>query len=180
LLFWIKQGNDYYMIVVLTTDTKRFRLLLLVIMLSLGVEQAKQGWYFLIFHPSSKNDNSSPFLGDNNGVAAGMVMLIPIIVYFARTTQHAWIRRGYWFLLVGCLFRALTSYSRGAFLACAVLGGVHLLRTFQKLRALAGILVIVTIVLPVFQIRSGLAWTPYRPMRRMTRRLAGSTFGKSR
>jgi probable O-glycosylation ligase (exosortase A-associated) len=50
-------------------------------------------------------------------------------------------------LLVGCLFRALTSYSRGAFLACAALGGVHLLRSRQKLRALAGVIVIVTVVL---------------------------------
>jgi putative inorganic carbon (hco3(-)) transporter len=137
-----------YLIVVLTTDTMRFRLLLLVIVLALGLEQGKQGWYSLLLSSDSQNMNLIPFLGDNNGVAAGMVMLIPIIAYLARTTQHTWTRWGYWFLLVGCLFRAITTYSRGGFLACAALGSVYLLRTRQKLRALVGILVIIMVILP--------------------------------
>jgi putative inorganic carbon (hco3(-)) transporter len=78
-----------------------------------------------------------------------MVMLVPIIAYIAHTTPHVWIRRGYGLLIVGCLYRALSTYSRGAFLACAAMGGVYLLRSRQKLRAIAGIVVIVTIVLPV-------------------------------
>jgi probable O-glycosylation ligase (exosortase A-associated) len=138
-----------YLIVVLTTDLKRFRLLLLVIILGLGLDQARQGWYYLLLHPGSMNMNPVPFLGDNNGVGAGMVMLVPIIAYIAHTTPHVWIRRGYGLLIVGCLYRALSTYSRGAFLACAAMGGVYLLRSRQKLRAIAGIVVIVTIVLPV-------------------------------
>ena len=137
-----------YLIVVLITDTGRFRLLLLVMMLSLGLEQGKQGWYYLLFPPDSNNMNTIPFLGDNNGVAIGMLMLVPVAAYLARTTQHTWARRGYWFLLVGCLFRALTTYSRGGFLACGALGGVYLLRSRQKLRVLAGITVMVVIILP--------------------------------
>jgi probable O-glycosylation ligase (exosortase A-associated) len=150
--FWIeflKIITITYLIVVLTTDLKRFRLLLLVIILGLGLEQARQGWYYLLLHPGSMNMNPVPFLGDNNGVGAGMVMLVPIIAYIARTTPHVWIRRGYGLLIVGCLYRALSTYSRGAFLACAAMGGVYLLRSRQELRALAGIVVIVTIVLPV-------------------------------
>jgi probable O-glycosylation ligase (exosortase A-associated) len=150
--FWIeflKIITITYLIVVLTTDLKRFRLLLLVIILGLGLEQARQGWYYLLLHPGSMNMNPVPFLGDNNGVGAGMVMLVPIIAYIAHTTPHVWIRRGYGLLIVGCLYRALSTYSRGAFLACAAMGGVYLLRSRQKLRAMAGIVVIVTIVLPV-------------------------------
>jgi probable O-glycosylation ligase (exosortase A-associated) len=150
--FWIeflKIITITYLIVVLTTDLKRFRLLLLVIILGLGLEQARQGWYYLLLHPGSMNMNPVPFLGDNNGVGAGMVMLVPIIAYIAHTTPHVWIRRGYGLLIVGCLYRALSTYSRGAFLACAAMGGVYLLRSRQKLRAIAGIVVIVTIVLPV-------------------------------
>jgi putative inorganic carbon (HCO3(-)) transporter len=150
--FWVeflKIITITYLIIVLTTDLKRFRLLLLVIILGLGLEQAKQGWYYLLLYPGSMNMNPVPFLGDNNGVGAGMVMLVPIIAYIAHTTPRAWIRRGYELLLIGCLFRALTTYSRGAFLACAAMGGVYLLRSRQKLWALAGIVVIVTIVLSV-------------------------------
>jgi putative inorganic carbon (HCO3(-)) transporter len=149
--FWIeflKAMIITYLIVVLTIDTMRLHLLLLIIVLSLGSEQAKQGWVYLLFHPGSKNNEAVPFLGDNNGVAAGMIMLVPIIAYLARTTQHKWIRWGYWSLIIGCLFRALTTYSRGGFLGCAALGGVYLLRTRQKLRALIGILMIIMIILP--------------------------------
>lgn len=150
--FWVeflKIITITYLIVVLTIDLKRFRLLLLVIILGLGLDQARQGWYYLLLHPGSMNMNPVPFLGDNNGVGAGMVMLVPIIAYIAHTTPHVWIRRGYGLLIVGCLYRALSTYSRGAFLACAAMGGVYLLRSRQKLRAIAGIVVIVTIVLPV-------------------------------
>ena len=137
-----------YLIIILITDTTRLRLLLLVMGLALGLEQAKQGWYYLIFPPGVNNTNALPFLGDNNGVAVGMLMLVPIMAYLARTTQHTWARRGYWFLLIGCLFRALTTYSRGGFLACGALGVVYLLRTQQKLRALVGIIAVMMIVLP--------------------------------
>src|SRR5207247_2726291 len=128
LIQFVKAIVITYLIVILTTDIVRFRLLLLVMGLGLGVEQGKQGWVYLIFPPGSNNTNSLPFLGDNNGVAVGMLMLVPIIAYLARTTQRTWTRWGYWFLLVGCLFRALTTYSRGSFLACGALGGVYLLR----------------------------------------------------
>src|SRR6266446_7477426 len=49
--FWIEFLKTIiitYLIVVLITDTMRFRLLLLVIVLCLGLDQAKQGWYYLL------------------------------------------------------------------------------------------------------------------------------------
>ena len=136
-----------YLIVVLITDMTRFRLLLLVMVFALGLEQAKQGWYYLLAPANWGNVNPIPFLGDNNGVAVGMLMLVPIVAYLARTTQHTWARWGYWLLLVGCLFRALTTFSRGGFLACAALGGVYLLRTRHKLRLLVGMIAIAVLVL---------------------------------
>ena len=134
-----------YLIVVLITDMTRFRLLLLVMVFALGLEQAKQGWYYLLTPANWGNVNPIPFLGDNNGVAVGMLMLVPIVAYLARTTQHTWARWGYWLLLVGCLFRALTTFSRGGFLACAALGGVYLLRTRHKLRVLVGMIAIAVV-----------------------------------
>jgi len=54
----------------------------------LGVEAAKQGWVFLITSPGYANANPIPFLGDNNGVAVGMLMLVPVIALLAQTTQR--------------------------------------------------------------------------------------------
>ena len=75
-------------------------------------------------------------------------MLVPLVAYLAQTTTHKWGQRFYWFLLIGCLFRALTTYSRGGFLACLALGGMYLCRTRQKVRFLLGLCVLVMIVLP--------------------------------
>ena len=69
-----------YMMFVLIDDFQKFRLLLLVIVLSLSFEGAKQGWYYLLTNPGWPNPNPLPFLGDNNRVAVGMLMLIPTII----------------------------------------------------------------------------------------------------
>ena len=59
-----------YLMALLCSTTERFRIILITISMSLGFEQAKQGWARLIFSPGSRNDNSIPMFGDNNGVAA--------------------------------------------------------------------------------------------------------------
>jgi putative inorganic carbon (HCO3(-)) transporter len=139
-----------YLMVVLVTDTARFRLILLVMAFALGLEQAKQGLFYLVFPPDwgSGNPNPVAFLGDNNGVAVGMLMLVPIIGFLAQTTQRTWVRRFYGLFLVGVLFRALTTYSRGGFLACLGMGGVYWLRSKRKLRFLLSMVVLMAIVIP--------------------------------
>src|SRR5262249_44007321 len=106
-----------YIIVLLTTDRDRFRTVLAVIAISLGFECAKQAYAQLILAPGAQNNNSSPFLGDNNGIALGTMMLVPIIGALAQTATRKWERFGYWFLLVGVFMRGITTYSRGGFLA---------------------------------------------------------------
>ena len=115
--------------------------------LFLGVEAAKQGWVYLITSPGHANPNPIYFLGDNNGVAVGMLMLVPVIALLAQTTQRRWARFGFWILLIGVLYRALSTYSRGGFLACLAMGVAYGLRSRQKLRALFGIAIVVGIVL---------------------------------
>lgn len=138
-----------YLIVVLVTDFVKFRLALLILVLFLGVESAKQGWVYLITSPGwGANTNTIPFLGDNNAVAVGMLMLAPIVGFLAQTTQHKWLRMGFWLLLIGVLFRALSTYSRGGFLACIALGGAYWLRSRQKLRTLLGLVLIAAILVP--------------------------------
>jgi probable O-glycosylation ligase (exosortase A-associated) len=137
-----------YLMVVLITDMARLRLLFHVMVLALGLLQAKQGWYYLVSPSAGSNPNPIPFLGDNNGVAIGMLMLVPLVAYLAQTAESKWAQRFYWFLLIGCLFRALSTYSRGGFLACAALGGMYLLRSRQKARVLLGMFMIILVVLP--------------------------------
>jgi len=113
-----------YLIIVLTTDFVKFRLVILIMVLALGLEQSKQGWFYLLTSPGLVNNNPVAFLGDNNGTAIGMLMLVPLIGLLLQTTQN---KLGKWFfcvLLVGSLYRSLSTYSRGGFLAAIAMGGV--------------------------------------------------------
>ena len=149
-LYWqdfLKSTLITYLIIVLVNDLPQFRLVLLVMVLSLGCEGAKQGWIYLLTSPGGANANPSAFLGDNNGVAIGMAMLVPLCALLAQTTQRKWAQRFYWFLLVGILYRALSTYSRGGFLACLAMGGMYCLRSQKKLRTLLGMGIIIVAVL---------------------------------
>jgi len=138
-----------YIIVLLTTDRQRYRMVLTIIAISLGFEFAKQAYAQLIIAPGAQNSNVSAFLGDNNGIAVGTMMLVPVVAALAQTATRAWERIGYRFLLAGVFLRGITTYSRGGFLAAAVLGVFAVARSPHKFRALIGAAVLGGVVLTV-------------------------------
>jgi putative inorganic carbon (HCO3(-)) transporter len=73
---------------------------------------------------------------------------VPVIDFLAQTAQRKWARHFYRFLLVGVLFRAISTYSRGGFLACIALGAGYLFRSQQKFRVLIAMGVLLVVVLP--------------------------------
>ena len=124
------------------------RLVLIVIAVSLGFEAVKQGWVQMILNPGARNNNEIPFLGDNNLVAVGMAMLIPIIVALAETST-GWRKRAWQFANVGVFYRGLTTYSRGGFLSLGAIGAMLFWRSPHKLKTVAAIAVVAVLVLPV-------------------------------
>jgi putative inorganic carbon (hco3(-)) transporter len=149
VLEFIKVVLITYLIVVLTTDFVKFRLVILVIVLALGLEQAKQGWFYLLTSPGGANTNVLPFLGDNNGVAQGMLMLLPLIAFLGQTSDSKWKKLTFAGLFIGCLYRALTTYSRGGFLGAIGMGVSWWLRSFHKLRVTLGVILTLVVVVPV-------------------------------
>jgi putative inorganic carbon (HCO3(-)) transporter len=137
-----------YLIVIFATNFTKFRLIILVIVVALGLEQAKQGWFYLLTSLGGSNDNPVAFLGDRNGVAQGMLMLVPCVGLLAQTTQNKWTKKFYYIMFIGCLYRALSTYSRGGFLACIAMGGAWWLRSRQKVRTLLGMFLVLVLVLP--------------------------------
>jgi len=137
------------LLVSLVNETKRFRLVLLVIGLSLASEGAKQGWAQLIFNPGGRNDNQIPFLGDNNPVAIGMWMIVPVLVALSRTAARGWERRLLQFMTVGVIYRAVVTFSRGGFLTAGVVALYYLLRSRQRVRALVGLAIVSLLIVPV-------------------------------
>ena len=124
------------------------RLILLVITLSLGFEAVKQGWAQLILNPGQPNNNWIPFLGDNNLVAVGMAMLLPIVGALGATSS-GWRKRAFQFMSIGVLYRGLSTYSRGGFLSMSVVGLIWFWRSEHKARTLAAVAVATMLILPV-------------------------------
>ena len=133
--YWIdfaKVVLTSYLIVALVTDRHRFRLAILVIAYSVGFECAKQGWVQLLLNPGGQNNNVVAFLGDNNGVALGTMMLVPLfgaLIRTATTRSEAFVHR---FFLVGVFMRGITTYSRGGFVAAGVIGLLTLYRSHTQ------------------------------------------------
>jgi probable O-glycosylation ligase (exosortase A-associated) len=131
-----------YLIVELVTDLPRLRLTLLVIAFSLGLEGAKQGWATMILHPGGLNNNPVPFLGNNNDVATGMLMLVPMFGALVATAGPRWEKLLHRFFLVGVLYRALSTYSRSGFLAASALGAIYVVRARRRFIAIASTVVV--------------------------------------
>jgi len=137
------------MIMILVDDERRLRLTLAIIALSLGFEGAKQGWLQLILNPGEQNFNEHAIFGDNNGVAVGMLMLVPIMIALARTATSKKERVLYHLLTIGTLYRAIITYSRGGFLACGALGLHYLFRSRRKVEAAVAVVLVSVLVIPV-------------------------------
>jgi putative inorganic carbon (HCO3(-)) transporter len=137
-----------YLIVVLVTDIRRYRLALIVISLSLGFEAAKQGWVVFVLTPGAANRNEHPFLGDNNGVALGMMMLVPMVIALAQTATKRWEKNAFGFVAMGVFLRGFSTYSRGGFLAGAVVAFFYLLRSPRRVMAIISLAVCASILIP--------------------------------
>ena len=124
------------------------RLILIVIVVSLGFETGKQGWAQMLMNPGARNDNGVPFLGDNNLVAVGMAMLLPLVGALAATST-GWQKRAFQFLSIGVLYRAISTYSRGGFLSIAAVGTLWFWRSEHKLKTLAAVVLAMALILPV-------------------------------
>jgi probable O-glycosylation ligase (exosortase A-associated) len=137
------------LITFLLKDRKQFRLALLVIGYSLGLEAAKQGWAQLILNPGASNINTHPVLGDNNGVAVGMMMLVPVFSALAQTATRKWEKFVHRFFIVGLFYRGISTYSRGGFLTAGAIGMIGFWRSKRKVRVLLGMVVLSAIVVSV-------------------------------
>ncbi|MEO8680122.1 MAG: putative O-glycosylation ligase, exosortase A system-associated [Vicinamibacterales bacterium] len=137
-----------YLLTIIITTAAELRLILMVVVLSLGFEAGKQGWAQLVLNPGAANDNGIPFLGDNNLVAVGMAMLLPLIGALA-VTSSGWRKRAFQLLNVGVLYRAISTYSRGGLLAVGAVGSMYFWRSPHKLRTVAAFAIAVALVMPV-------------------------------
>jgi probable O-glycosylation ligase (exosortase A-associated) len=150
--YWVdfaKSAAITWLLASLVTDVARFRMVLLVMAISLGFEATKQGWVQLLLDPGGKNFNDSYLLGDNNGVAVGMWVLLAIFIALARTSSgraEKWLHR---FAATGVLYRGIATYSRGGFIAGGVMALFYFLGSKRKLAAVVALVIACGIIVPM-------------------------------
>jgi putative inorganic carbon (HCO3(-)) transporter len=127
------------LIISLVNTEERLRLTFIVIAFALGFEGAKQGWAYVVMNPGEPNANGLEILGDNNGVAVGMLMLSSVLLALFQTSIKKSHKFTYGGLVVGTLFRSLTTYSRGGLLAFGAMCFMYWSRS--RRRILTGVLI---------------------------------------
>ena len=83
-------------------------------------------------------------IGDNNHLAVGLLVSIPLMNYLRMESRHAIIRYGLLATMALTLFAVVGSYSRGALLALGAVSGYFWLKSSKKL--ISGMLLAIALV----------------------------------
>lgn len=127
------------------TSRRRLHLALIVIIAGLGLHGVLDGAK-VISSAGAHNVGGIPgaTLGDNNLLALGMVMLLPLTLYLAKYSVNSLAKWGSIGVFSLCIMTVLGSNSRGGFLALAILGVWYWWTSPRKL--LSTVLVAVVVV----------------------------------
>jgi probable O-glycosylation ligase (exosortase A-associated) len=110
-------------------------LLIGVIVFSLGYYGVKGGVFTVATGGEDKVwGPEGTFIGGNNEIALALIMTIPLMHYLQMTSSKMWVRHSLTIAMILCALAALGSYSRGALLAIAAMGGFLWLKSQHKFR----------------------------------------------
>jgi len=123
----------------LVRDRRRLRLLLLVIVFSIGFLGAKRGLYGLVRGGVRFDDGPGGFMSDNNSFALALNMILPLLVGFAIVEKQKIVRIAAASAAALCLLSILFTFSRGGFLTLVVVGGLLVWRSQRRI-LVAGLL----------------------------------------
>jgi len=107
-----------FVTIVVIRSRERLRLLIWIIVLSLGYFGVKGG-VFTIIHGVDFRVWGPPssFVEGNNELALALMMILPLMQYLRMISQDRWIRLALLVAMVLCAFSIIGSQSRGAFIA---------------------------------------------------------------
>lgn len=117
----------------LVRDRNRLRLLLLLIVFSIGFLGAKRGLYGLVRGGVRFDDGPGGFMSDNNSFALALNMILPLLVGLAIVEKQRILRIAAAAAAALCLLSILFTFSRGGFLTLVVVGGLLIWRSKRRL-----------------------------------------------
>lgn len=132
-----------FVTIMLAQDRGKLHLLLLIVAMSIGFYGLKGGLWVLSTGGKSGwvVGPEYSFIGDNNGLALGLNMTLPILSYLAREEKNLWLRRMLYAVLCFSIVGVLLTYSRGGFLGLLVVAAALTARSKFKLYAITVALV---------------------------------------
>ncbi len=132
--FW-KEIVLFVLITGLMFTRHRLHCAALVIGLAFGFVMVKEGLIFLLTAGGHKIDAIST-VGDNNGVALALLMVIPLLSFCAKYTAEHWVRIAMYVTVGLGVVTVIATYSRGGFIGLLVLGLMTLKGSKYKFRAI--------------------------------------------
>ena len=131
-------------------DRTGIHAVLLMIALGLGLHGVIEGLKFIASGGGHRmNGIPDSSLTDNNLFALGMVMVLPLILYFNNVLVHKYTKLLTMFAFLLTIMTVIATNSRGGFLALTVLGGWYFMASRRKGYALLAVLVGVVLVFAV-------------------------------
>ena len=138
---------------VLINDPKKLKYLVMVIAGSIGLLGIKGGIFsfvtgggFRVYGPPGS------FFADNNDMALALNMTIPMLFYLAKNEENKRLKMAFWFTFVSSIVSVVFTYSRGGFLALAIVLAFLFFKSQHKTIAviiLSVVLIIGAIYIPV-------------------------------
>jgi probable O-glycosylation ligase (exosortase A-associated) len=86
---------------------------------------------------------ATTFIEGNNEVALALIMVIPLMHYLQMISRNKWTKHGLTIAMLLCALASIGSYSRGALLAIAAMGGFLWLKSKRKITL--GILMVMAV-----------------------------------
>ena len=135
--FW-KEVVLFFFIIGFMYNRHRIHQAVLVICISLGFLMVKEGLIFLLTAGGHKIQGTGS-LGDNNGVALSLLMVIPLVLYCAKYSAEYWVRVAMYSTAGLGLVTVVATYSRGGFVGMLAMGVMLLKNSRYKIRAIIAI-----------------------------------------
>jgi probable O-glycosylation ligase (exosortase A-associated) len=117
----LKEITLFFVIATVLTTRAQIDRLVFVIVLSLGFLGFKEGLIFLLTAGGHQIIGNGA-LGDNNGLAAALLMALPLLLYLARYSVLRIVKIGMLAVLGLSVVTVVATYSRGGFIGLVVLG----------------------------------------------------------
>ena len=120
----------------------KLRYLFLVIALSIGLIGLKGGiWAIASGGVNRVYGPDGSFLADNNDLALALNMVLPMLLYLSKDEPRKWLRWALKICFVASIVAIIFTYSRGGFLAMALVGFMLLIKARYKSLAVIALLV---------------------------------------